>query len=218
MTDGGAPRVVIAGGETLSRADLARGLDRDGRVRVAGEAADGREALELVTRVRPDAVLLDVGLPGLDSAEATSRITREHPEVKVLVLTTFDADRALVQALESDASGYLLWGLDPAAVAASILAAIAGERVTAPAVAGRVLETALASVVPTPPHDALTPREIEILTLLATGMANEQIAYKLSISEKTVRNHLSNLYEKLEIDDRSQAVLYAVRNGLAEPE
>ena len=211
------PRVLITDDQTLFRSGLAKLLEADQRIQVVGEAGDGEEAIEMVASVSPDVVLMDLKMPNLDGVEATARITAAHPEVKVLVLTTFDADNHFIQALKAGASGYVLKDSEPDAIVSSILAVVSGERVMATAVANRVLDMLTGTVTPKEFYDGLTPREIEILKLLAAGMANKQIAYKLKISEKTVRNHVSNTYEKLGIYDRSQAVLYAVRKGLVEP-
>jgi len=211
------PRVLITDDQTLFRSGLAKLLEADKRIQVVGEAGDGEEAIEMVDSVAPDVVLMDLKMPNLDGVEATARITAAHPEVKVLVLTTFDADNHFIQALKAGASGYVLKDSEPEAIVSSILAVVSGERVMATAVANRVLDMLTGTVTPKEFYDGLTPREIEILKLLAAGMANKQIAYKLKISEKTVRNHVSNTYEKLGIYDRSQAVLYAVRKGLVEP-
>ncbi|MBO0689787.1 MAG: response regulator transcription factor [Candidatus Dormibacteraeota bacterium] len=211
------PRVLITDDQTLFRSGLAKLLEADKRIEVVGEAGDGEEAIEMVDSVSPDVVLMDLKMPNLDGVEATARITAAHPGVKVLVLTTFDADNHFIQALKAGASGYVLKDSEPDAIVSSILAVVSGERVMATAVANRVLDMLTGTVTPKEFYDGLTPREIEILKLLAAGMANKQIAYKLKISEKTVRNHVSNTYEKLGIYDRSQAVLYAVRKGLVEP-
>ncbi|MFZ0218571.1 MAG: response regulator transcription factor [Candidatus Dormiibacterota bacterium] len=211
------PRVMVVDDQTLFRSGLVRLLEMDERVEVVGQAADGRQALEMVAKLQPNIVLMDIKMPNVDGVEATARITEEHPDVKVLILTTFDADNHFIQALKSGASGYVLKDSEPDAIISSILAVLSGERVMATAVANRVLDMLTGAVTPKEFYDGLTPREIEILKLVATGMANKQIAYKLQISEKTVRNHVSNMYEKLGIYDRSQAVLYAVRKGLVEP-
>jgi DNA-binding NarL/FixJ family response regulator len=161
-------------------------------------------------------VLMDLKMPNLDGIEATRQIVASHPGVRVLLLTTFEADNHVIQALKAGASGYILKDSKPDSIVSSLLAVMAGERVMASAVANRVLEMLTGTTTPKEFYDGLTGREIEILKLLAGGMANKQIAYKLKISEKTVRNHVSNMYEKLNIYDRSQAVLYAVRKGLVE--
>jgi DNA-binding NarL/FixJ family response regulator len=210
------PRVLIVDDQTLFRSGLARLLDEDARVEVVGEAADGLEAVEKVASVKPDIVLMDLRMPNLDGIEATRKIVADHPRVKVLILTTFEADNHVIQALKVGASGYILKDSQPDAIVSSILAVAAGERVMSGPVASRVLEMLTGTTTPKEFYDGLTVREIEILKMLASGMANKQIAYKLKISEKTVRNHVSNMYEKLQIYDRSQAVLYAVRKGLVE--
>ncbi len=209
-------RVLIADDQTLFRVGLARLLEEDPRVQIVGQAGDGAEAVKLAGSLRPDVVLMDLKMPNLDGIEATRQITANHPGVRVLLLTTFEADNHVIQALKAGASGYILKDSRPDSIVSSLLAVMAGERVMASAVANRVLEMLTGTTTPKEFYDGLTGREIEILKLLAGGMANKQIAYKLKISEKTVRNHVSNMYEKLNIYDRSQAVLYAVRKGLVE--
>jgi DNA-binding NarL/FixJ family response regulator len=212
-----AARVLIADDQTLFRSGLARLLDDgDDRVSVVGEAFDGLDAVKLAATLKPDVVLMDIKMPNLDGIEACRRILAENPKVKVLMLTTFEADNHVIQALKAGASGYVLKDSQPAAIVSSILAVVAGERVMAGAVANRVLEMLTGATTPKEFYNGLTAREVEILKMLATGLANKQIAYQLKISEKTVRNHVSNMYEKLGIYDRAQAVLYAVRKGLVE--
>lgn len=211
-----AARVLLADDQTLFRSGLARLLDGDDRVTVVGEAVDGLEAVSLALALKPDVVLMDVKMPNIDGIEATRRIVSENPKIRVLMLTTFEADNHVIQALKAGASGYVLKDSQASAIVSSILAVAAGEKVMASAVANRVLEMLTGVTTPKEFYDGLTAREVEILKMLATGMANKQIAYKLGISEKTVRNHVSNMYEKLDIYDRAQAVLYAVRKGLVE--
>jgi len=210
-------RVLIADDQTLFRTGLARLLDEDPRVEVVGQAVDGADAVKRAASLTPDVILMDLKMPNLDGAEATRRIVAEHPQIRVLILSTFDADSYVLQALRAGASGYVLKDSQPAAIVSSILAVISGERVMANAVANRVLDLLSGTASPKQFYDGLTAREVEILKLLATGQANKQIARHLRISEKTVRNHVSHMYEKLHIYDRSQAVLYAVRKGLVEP-
>ena len=209
-------RVVIADDQTLFRSGLARLLDMDERVTVVGQATDGLEAVKIALALKPDVVLMDVKMPNLDGIEAARRIITENAKFKVLMLTTFEADNHVIQALKAGASGYVLKDSQAGAIVSSLLAVVAGERVMASAVANRVLEMLTGTTTPKEFYDGLTAREVEILKMLATGMANKQIAFKLKISDKTVRNHVSNMYEKLNIFDRSQAVLYAVRKGLVE--
>ncbi len=210
-------RVLIADDQTLFRTGLARLLDEDPRVEVVGQAVDGADVVKRAAALHPDVILMDLKMPNLDGTEATRRIVAEHPEIKVLILSTFDADSYVLQALRAGASGYVLKDSQPDAIVSSILAVINGERVMANAVANRVLDMLTGATSPKEFYDGLTAREVEILKLLAAGQANKQIARRLNISEKTVRNHVSHMYEKLQIYDRSQAVLYAVRKGLIEP-
>ena len=209
-------RVLIADDQTLFRAGLAHLLNEDPRVKIIGQATDGLEAVKMAQSLKPDVVLMDLKMPNLDGIEATRRIVAELPDTKVLILTTFETDTYVIDALRAGASGYVLKDSQPSAIASGLIAVMAGERVMASAVANRVLEMLTGSTTPKEFYDGLTAREIEILKLIAAGKPNKQIAMKLHISDKTVRNHVSNMYQKLGIYDRSQAVLYAVRKGLVE--
>ena len=209
-------RVLIADDQTLFRSGLARLLAEDPRITICGQAVDGDDAVAKSAALKPDVILMDLKMPGVDGVEATAKIVAAQPAVKVLILTTFDTDTFVLQALRAGASGYVLKDAEPAAIASSIMAVVSGERVMASAVANRVLDMLTGASTPKEFYDGLTGREIEILKLIATGKPNKQIAYSLKISEKTVRNHISHIYEKLEIYDRAQAVLYAVRKALVE--
>jgi len=209
-------RVLVVDDQTLFRMGLTSLLNQDERVEVVGQAMDGADAVKQALRLKPDVVLMDIKMPNVDGIEATRQILEAIPGSKILVLTTFETDSQVIHALKAGASGYVLKDSSASAIVSSIVAVMAGERVMASAVANRVLEMLTGTTTPKEFYDGLTNREIEILKLLANGMANKQIAYKLKISEKTVRNHVSNTYEKLGIYDRSQAVLYAVRKGLVE--
>jgi len=211
-----AVRVLIADDQTLFRAGLARLLDEDPRVEVVGQAVDGQEAAKQAAKLKPDVILMDLKMPNVDGIEATRQIIEADPNIKVVMLTTFETDSQVIQALKAGASGYVLKDSSAQAIVSTLVAVMSGERVMASAVANRVHEMLTGTTTPKEFYDGLTNREIEILKLLANGMANKQIAYRLKISEKTVRNHVSNTYEKLGIYDRSQAVLYAVRKGLVE--
>jgi DNA-binding NarL/FixJ family response regulator len=207
-------RVLIADDQTLFRSGLAGLLDADPRVTVVAVARDGVEAVRCCRENEPEVVLMDIKMPNLDGIQATEQIVASNPEIPVLILTTLEADSHVLAALRAGASGYVLKDSEPEAIISSILAVRAGERVMAGAVVQRVLGMITGDTTPKDFYDGLTSREIEILTLIAGGAGNKQIAYKLSISEKTVRNHISHMYEKLQIFDRSQAVLYAARKGL----
>ncbi len=209
-------RVLVADDQTLFRTGLASLLAADGRVEVVGQAVDGVEAIKQALRLKPDVVLMDIKMPNMDGIEATRQIREKVPGCNVLVLTTFETDSQVIQALKAGASGYVPKDSSASAIISSIVAVMAGERVMATAVANRVLEMLTGTTTPKEFYDGLTNREVEILKLLANGIPNKQIAYRLKISEKTVRNHVSNTYGKLGIFDRSQAVLYAVKKGLVE--
>jgi DNA-binding NarL/FixJ family response regulator len=210
-------RVLIADDQTLFRLGLAQLLQADPRVEVVGQASDGAEAVELAAALKPDVVLMDVRMHDSDGIEATARIAAAQPAVRVMMLTTFEVDRYILQALRAGAKGYVLKDSDPDAIISSILTVHSGERVMAAGVAERVLSIITDGAPNADYYDGLTGREMEVLRLIAAGKPNKQIAFALKISEKTVRNHVSNMYEKLHIYDRSQAVLYAVRKGLIEP-
>lgn len=209
-------RVLVVDDQTLFRTGLTSLLSEDSRVDVVGQAVDGADAVKQAIKLKPDVILMDIKMPNLDGIEATRQIVEAVPGIKVLILTTFETDSQVIQALKAGASGYVLKDSSAAAIVSSIVAVMSGERVMASAVANRVLEMLTGTATPKEFYDGLTNREIEILKLLANGMANKQIAFRLKISEKTVRNHVSNMYEKLGIYDRSQAVLYAVKKGLVE--
>jgi DNA-binding NarL/FixJ family response regulator len=216
VTEVRVARVLIADDQTLFRSGLARLLEEDPRITLVGQAVDGIDAVQKAGALKPDIVLMDLRMPRLDGAQATRKIVDENPDVKVLILSTFDADSYVLQALRAGASGYVLKDAEPAAIASSIMAVLSGERVMAGAVANRVLDMLTGASTPKEFYDGLTAREVEILKLIATGQPNKQIAYNLKISEKTVRNHISHIYEKLQIYDRAQAVLYAVRKALVD--
>ena len=209
-------RVLVVDDQNLFRSGLVRLLEADSRVQVVGQAVDGLDVIKKVASLKPDVILMDLKMPNLDGIEATRRVVAEHPQVKILILTTFETDSYVLQALRAGASGYVLKDAHIDSIVSSILAVISGERVMASAVVNRVIEMLSGNSTPKEFYDGLTGREIEILKLIAIGQANAQIARRLDISDKTVRNHVSNMYEKLHIYDRSQAVLYAVRKGLVE--
>ncbi len=172
-----APRVLIVDDQALFRSGLTRLLDRDERVRVVGEAGDGLEAIQKVVSLKPDIVLMDLRMPNLDGIETTRKIVADYPGVRVMVLTSFEAD--VIQAHQAGASGYILKNSQADAIVSSILAVAAGEWVMSGAVASRVLEILTGTTEPKEFCNGLTVREIEILKMLASGMANKEIAYKL---------------------------------------
>ena len=209
-------RLLLVEDQPLLRAGLARILAEDPSIELVGEAGDGREAVRLAAELKPDLVMMDIRMPQMDGVEATRQVIAERQETKVLILTAFETDSLVLQALKAGASGYLLKDAYPEDITAAIVTVMAGGRVMAGTVANRILGMASGRGSIRGSYDNLTAREIELLTLLASGMTNKQIALRLKLSGKTVRNHVSNIYEKLKIYDRSQAVLYAVRKGLVQ--
>ena len=176
---------------------------------VVAEAGDGQEALARAARVEVDVVLLDLRMPRMGGVETIRALARQAPDVRVLVLTTFDTDRDVLPAIEAGATGYLLKDASAAELEAAVRAAYAGQPVLAPSVAGRLI-----GQVRRGPDSALSPREVEILRLVAAGTTNRETARRLLISEATVKTHLLHLYEKLGVNDRAAAVSEAYQRGL----
>src|SRR5207248_9949140 len=174
-------RVLIADDQTLFRSGLARLLGEDPRITICGQAVDGQDAVAKSAALKPDVILMDLKMPSMDGVEATAKIVAAQPGVKVLILTTFDTDSFVLQALRAGASGYVLKDAEPAAIASSIMAVVSGERVMASEVDNRVLDMLTGASTPKEFYDGLTGREIEILKLIATGKPNKQIAYSLKI-------------------------------------
>jgi DNA-binding NarL/FixJ family response regulator len=212
-----AIRVMIADDNALFRLGLARLLKDDRRLEVVADAADGKEAAEMAAIHNPDVVLMDSRMPNMDGIEAMQRITAQQPDVKVLFLSSFENESDVLQAMRRGAGGYVLKDALPDAIINSIISVDSGERVLSDVVARRVVEIASGVRRADEASDGLTAREIEVLKLMSSGLANKQIAFRLRISEKTVRNHISHIYEKIGVVDRAQAALYAVRKGLIQP-
>ncbi len=209
--------LVIADDRPLFRLGMRQLMEMDSRLRVVGLAENGEQAIEIVRRELPAVVLMDVRMPVLDGIQATATINREHPQVKVLMLSNFTSDGFVTRALEAGARGYMLKDAEPEAIILAVLAVAHGDLVMAGGVAERVLDLVTHRVTTEEMYDGLSARELKILEMLAAGLATKQVAYRLRITEKTTRNHLSRIYEKLGVHDRAQAVLYATRKGLAVP-
>ena len=193
---------------------LSRLLRDDNRLEVVADASDGQDAVEKAAAHSPDVILMDGRMPSMDGIEAMQRITSQQPNVKVLFLSSFENDADVLQAMRRGAGGYVLKDALPETIITSIIAVDSGGRVLSDAVARRVVEIASGVRTEDQATDGMTAREIEVLKLMSSGLANKQIAYRLRISEKTVRNHISHIYEKIGVVDRAQAALYAVRKGL----
>lgn len=215
-----AIRVLIVDDHAVVREGLRTFLELQDGIEVAGEAADGSEALELAAKLQPDVILMDLVMPRLDGVSAMREVRERAPRSRVIVLTSFLDDERLLPAVEAGADGYLLKDVEPAELARAIRGAQAGEAMIAPTVAGRLLRTLSEPRSPQPqPADAerLTRREHEVLELIAAGRSNKRIAFELGISEKTVKTHVGHVLAKLGVADRTQAALLAVRSGLIGP-
>ncbi|MGH3851686.1 MAG: response regulator [Pseudonocardiaceae bacterium] len=219
--------IVIADDHELARAGLRAMLDAEPDIIVVGEAGNGAEALELARRLTPDVVLMDVRMPGTDGIEATRAVAdegltaRDGQPIKVIILTTYHVDEAVYAALRAGASGFLLKDAAPAEIATAIRAVAAGEGWLGAAVTRRLIDDFAAQPAqntPTPAEmNQLTRREREVLTLLARGLSNSDVAAKLFISEATVKTHLARVMAKLNVREKSQAVAAAYQTGLVQP-
>jgi len=204
-------RVIVADDHPIVRSGIVGLLALDPGLDVVGEASDGAEAVALAARVRPDVVLMDLRMPGVSGIEATARIVAEHPAVRVLVLTTYETDDDILGAIEAGASGYLLKAAPQEEIVAGIRAVAEGHTVLAPAIAA-TLVTRMRGDRPERPQ--LSPRELEVLRLVAAGRSKPEIARDLFIGEATVKTHLIHVFEKLEVSDRTRAVTLALELGL----
>lgn len=200
-------RVLIVDDHPLFRYGLRSSLESVPDIEVVGEAVNGRSAIVLARSLRPDVIVMDLNMPGLTGIEAIRRIVADNPSVSVLVLTMLDDDESVFAAMRAGARGYLLKGANPDDIVRAIHAVGENEAIFGPAVAARLLSFFSTAVSPRPEaFPELTDRECEILWLMACGEHNDSIARKLVLSSKTVRNHVSNIYRKLKVTDRAQAV------------
>ena len=214
-------RVLVVDDQALVRAGFVKLLEPEPDLRVVGEAADGREAVEAAIRTRPDVALMDIRMPHLDGIEATRRIRSRAPAPRVLVLTTYDLDEYVFEALKAGASGFLLKDAPADQLIAGIRIVATGDALLAPPITRRLIEEFAHR--PTPPPEGpielaeLTAREREILTLIARGLTNSEIASNLVLGESTVKTHVGNILSKLGLRDRVQAVVLAYETGLIRP-
>ena len=212
-------KVLLADDQALVRAGFRKLLEAEEGIEVAGEAADGAQAVERTTRLRPDVVLMDIRMPILDGIEATRRVV-ETTDARVLVLTTFGMDEYVFGSLQAGASGFLLKDAPPEDLVAAIRVCAAGEALLAPAVTRSVIEEfARRGPSPSPTDELaeLTPRELEVLRLLARGLSNSEISDALVVSQATTKSHVARVLEKLGLRDRMQAVVYAYEAGVVRP-
>lgn len=215
-------RVLIADDQTLVRDGFRMILDVQEDIEVVGEAADGMEAVGKARELQPDVILMDIRMPGLDGIEATRRVLGESTETHVLILTTFDLNEYVYEALCAGASGFLLKDVPRSQLIDGVRTVAAGDSLLAPTITRRLIEEFVqrppASVRQLPPKmEELTPRELEVLKLMARGFSNAEVAGELVVSEATVKTHVAHVLMKLNLRDRVQAVVLAYESGLVQP-
>jgi DNA-binding NarL/FixJ family response regulator len=217
--------VLLCDDQALVRVGLRKIFDAEDDLEVVGEAGDGEDAVAEAGRLRPDIVLMDIRMPVLDGIEATRRIASAQPAIRVVMLTTFGLDGYVYDALRAGASGFMLKDAPPEEIVAAVRIVANGDALLAPAITRTVIEefarrapgTAPPPRPEPPALDELTPREREVLELLARGLANPQICERLVVSEATTKTHVARILQKLGLRDRIQAVIYAYETGLIEP-
>ena len=211
-------RVLLADDHTLFRQGIRKLLERMPGVEVVGDAATGEEAVAQADGLLPDVVLMDVRMPGIDGIEATSIIVRSHPRVGVILLTMLDDPTTVFAGMRAGARGYVLKEAEPEELMRAVEAASRGELFLCPIIAKKVPGHLADGQSPKTARELaiqeVTPRERHVLQLAAEGLSNKEIAARLSIAEKTAKNHVANIFSKLQVNDRTQAVLYAVQHGL----
>jgi DNA-binding NarL/FixJ family response regulator len=214
-------RVLIADDEDLMRAGLAELLTADPKIEIVGQASTGREAVTQARRLAPDVVLMDVRMPDLDGIAATRELAHAAPNTKVLILTTFEQDDYIFGALRAGASGFLVKRTRPEELIAAVHTIAAGDSLLSPSVTRRVIDRMARQPTPElrdqPRLDELTPREREVLELMARGMSNREIAAALVVEESTIRTHVKRILMKLDLRDRVHAVIFAYETGLSTP-
>lgn len=212
-------RVLVADDQSMVRAGFRMLLSDEDGIEVVGEASNGLEAVDAVTRLQPNVVLMDIRMPELDGLEATRRILAADAAARILILTTFDLDEYVYDALRSGASGFVLKDDPPEQLIAAIRTVAAGDALLSPAVTKRVIAEFVRAPRPSPPRelDDLTEREREVLRHIAGGLSNAEIAGQLYIGETTVKTHVTHILQKLNLRDRVQLVVLAYQSGLVDP-
>jgi len=210
-------KVLIADDHHVVRRGLLFFLKTQKDINVVGEATNGREAVELTASLRPDIVLMDLVMPVMDGIQATKKIKEKYPKTEVLMLTSFSDRDHVIPAIEAGAAGYQLKDIEPDDLVASIRKIMRGENTLHPSATTQLMKVREPQI--EPPHELypLTPREQDVLSELSKGKSNKEIASSLYVTEKTVKTHISNIFSKLHVQDRTQAALYAVKHGLTDP-
>ena len=206
-------RVLITDDHLIVREGLRLILETTDRIEIVGEASDGAECLSLVSAFKPDVILMDLQMPRMDGITAITHLRRDHPEIAIVILTTFNEDDLMLRGLQAGARGYLLKDTSRENLLDTIQAAARGETLLKPEILARVLSARPATVASTT-DSLLTGRELEVLQAAARGERNKEIAYKLGITERTVKAHLASIYQKFSVDSRAAAVAVAAQRGL----
>jgi len=208
--------VVVAEDHTIVRKGICSLIDGKADIQVVGEAEDGRDAIDKVTALLPDVVIMDITMPHLNGLEATRQIKKMFPQIKILALTMYTNEEYILQILQAGASGYVIKQAAPAELISAIHAVYRGDSFLSPSISKTIIDEYLRHTVPNVPaeHEKLTDREREVLQLIAEGCSNREIANKLQVSVKTVGVHRTNLMEKLEIHNVTDLVKYALRKGI----
>jgi NarL family two-component system response regulator LiaR len=214
LADRSTIQVLIADDHAIVRKGIRALLATEPGIEVVGEASNGQEVLAIARQMKPDIVLMDLVMPGMDGLEATRLLTAQLPQIHILVLTSFDGDDSVFPAIKAGALGYLLKDTDPEDLIQAIQQVHQGESSLHPSIARRLIRRISEPLQPSTELDALTDREVQVLRLVALGKSNREIAERLTISEATVRTHVSNILAKLSLCSRTQAALYALRQGL----
>ena len=209
-------RVLIVDDHAIVREGQRALIDTEPGIEVAGEARDGIEAVAMTDSLQPDVILLDRHMPRKDGIEAIEEIRMENPEARILVLTSYTEDEKVYSAIKAGAQGYLLKDASPDEILTAIRDVHQGELSMQPSIANKLIRELQRTSNLTPTEEPLTAREVEVLRLIAKGMSNQEIAEKLVVSERTVRTHVTNILGKLHLANRTQAALYALREGLAD--
>jgi len=213
-------RILIADDQELVRTGFRVVLDAEPDLEVGGEAADGLAALEATETLRPDVVLMDIRMPNLDGIEATRRIAAVDGSPRILILTTFDLDDYVYEALRAGASGFLLKDARAEELQQAVRMVASGDALLSPSITRRLIESYTRRPPPTmrpAPFAELTPRELEVLRLVARGLSNSEIAHELVVGDATVKTHVARIFSKLDLHDRAQAVVLAYESGLVQP-